>query len=177
MSHWPDLDRRAGDGEDAVVSGAGEAVEERALVAEDRRLVAVDEVEVEQVGVEEARGPGAGHDGPGVDGLDVAHRPGQLAVDLGPHQGLQLAGGQLVDHRVPDGPAVLQPVEVDGTVAARASRSVVRQSFWSTMRTSPSLTTSAESPPGPSVMLVSTWMATLSPPRSSSSRRRCGSGW
>ena len=39
----------------------------------------------------------------------------------------------------------------------------MRQSFWSTMRTSPSLTTSAESPPGPSVMLVSTWMATRQP--------------
>ena len=45
----------------------------------------------------------------------------------------------------------------------------MRQSFWSTMRTSPSLTTSAESPPGPSVIDVSTWIATVSPPPRSSS--------
>ncbi len=56
-----------------------------------------------------------------------------------------------------------------GPWARSASRSVVRQSFWSTMRASPSLTTTAESPPGPSVMLVSTWIATVSPSRSSSS--------
>ena len=40
----------------------------------------------------------------------------------------------------------------------------MRQSFWLTSRAVPSLTTRAESPPGPSVMLVSTWMA----------MRRCG---
>ena len=97
----------------------GEAVEERALVDEDARLVAVDHVEVEQLGVEEARRAGARHDGPGADRLDVAHRPGQLALDLGPHERLQLAGGQLVDHRVPDRPAVLQPVQVDGAVGAQ----------------------------------------------------------
>ena len=46
----------------------------------------------------------------------------------------------------------------------------MRQSFWSTRRAAPSLTTSAESPPGPSVIDVSVWMATVSPsPRSSSS--------
>ncbi len=56
-----------------------------------------------------------------------------------------------------------------GPWAASASRSVVRQSFWSTRRDVPSLTTSAESPPGPSVIEVSVWMATVSPPRSSSS--------
>ena len=88
-----DLDRRAGDGEDAAVAGAGEAVEERPLVAEDARLVAVDDVEVEQLGVEEARRPGARHDGPGVDRLDVAHRPGQLAVDLGSTSGRSSPAG------------------------------------------------------------------------------------
>ena len=67
----------------AAVAGSGQAVEERPLVAEDARLVAVDDVEVEQLGVEEARRPGARHDGAGADRLDVAHRPGQLALDLG----------------------------------------------------------------------------------------------
>ena len=45
----------------------------------------------------------------------------------------------------------------------------MRQSFWLTIRAVPSLTTSAESPPGPSVMLVSTWIATRRSPASVSS--------
>ena len=46
-----------------------------------------------------------------------------------------------------------------GPCAARSSRSLVRQSFWFTSRPVPSLITNAESPPGPSVMLISQWMA------------------
>ena len=45
----------------------------------------------------------------------------------------------------------------------------MRQSFWLTSRLVPSLTTSAESPPGPSVIDVSTWIATVRPPPRSSS--------
>ena len=43
------------------------------------------------------------------------------------------------------------------------ARSLVRQSFWSTRIDSPSITTSAESPPGPSVIDDSMWIATRTP--------------
>ena len=114
-----DVDRRARHGQHAVVPRVPEALEEHALVDEDARLVTVDHVEVEQLRVEEARRPRARHDGPSADRLDVPHRPRQLAVDLGPHEGPHLVGGHVVDHRVPDRPAVLQPVQVDGTVGAQ----------------------------------------------------------
>ena len=70
-------------------------------------------------GIEEARRSGARHDGAGADRLDVAHGAGQLAVDLRPDERRQLAVGQLVHHRVPDRPAVLQPVQVDRAVGAQ----------------------------------------------------------
>ena len=54
----------------------------------------------------------------------------------------------------------------------------MRQSFWLTSRLVPSLTTSAESPPGPSVIDVSTWIATVQSAAEVGARRRrwCGSG-
>ncbi len=56
-----------------------------------------------------------------------------------------------------------------GPWARNEPRSVVRQSFWLTSRAVPSDTTIAESPPGPSVIDTSVWMATVSPGAISSS--------
>ena len=64
-------------------------------------------------------GPALGTTARGVDRLDVAHRPGELAVDLGVDQLAHPRRRLVVDHRVPDRPAVLQPVQVDGAVAAQ----------------------------------------------------------
>ena len=64
-------------------------------------------------------GPARRHDGAGVDRLDVAHRPGELAVDLGVDERAHPLRRLVVDHRVPDGPAVLQPVQVHPAVAAQ----------------------------------------------------------
>ena len=50
-----------------------------------------------------------------------------------------------------------------GPCERSAERSFVRQSFWLTRRAVPSLTTSALSPPGPSVIEVSTCTATRTP--------------
>ncbi len=111
-----DLDRRARDRQHAGVAGGAQPGEERALVDEDARLVAGDDVEVEQLGVEEARRPSRGHDRTGVDRLDVAHRPRQLALDLGVDEVAHRHLVHLVDHRVPDRAAVLQPVQIDRTV-------------------------------------------------------------
>ena len=112
----PDVDRRPRDRQHAAVPGRREAAEERALVDEDARLVAGHDVEMEQRRIEEARRTGRRHDGPGVDRLDVAHRPRQLALDLGVDEVAHRGVVHLVDHRVPDRPAVLQPVEVDRSV-------------------------------------------------------------
>ena len=152
------------------MAGLGEPTRNARWSRKIDRLVAVDDVEVEQLGVEEARRPGARHDRPGVDRLDVAHRPGELALDLGIDEWPHLAVGHVVDHRVPDRSAVLQPVQVDRAVGAqrvevgRAAVVLVDDADVAVADT-----TSAESPPGPSVMLVSTWIATVSPSRSSSS--------
>ena len=56
-----------------------------------------------------------------------------------------------------------------GPWARNAARSVVRQSFWFTRREVPSDTTIAESPPGPSVIDTSVWMAIVRPGAISSS--------
>ena len=103
----------AGDGQDTSVPGAGETVHEHPLVGEDAQLVAVDDVEVEELGVEEARRAGARHDRRRVDRLDVAHRPGELALDLGVDEPAHPLGRLVVHHRVPDRAAVLQPVQID----------------------------------------------------------------
>ena len=50
-----------------------------------------------------------------------------------------------------------------GPWAVSAAMSWSRQSFWSSSRLSPSSTISAESPPGPSVIDVSTWISTVRP--------------
>ena len=98
---------------------AASMVEERALVGEDAQLVTGDDVEVEQFRIEEARWAGARHHRCGVDRLDVAHRPRELAVDLGIDQLAHPLRRLVVDHRVPDRAAVLQPVQVDRTVRAQ----------------------------------------------------------
>ena len=113
-----DVDRRAGNGEDASVAGRVEPAEERPVVDEDARLVAAHQIEVEQVGIEEARRTGARDDGTRPDRLDVAHRARQLAVDLGADQVVQVVVREVVHHRVPDRAAVLQPVQVHRTVVA-----------------------------------------------------------
>ena len=110
------------------MAGSVEAGEERALVDEDARLVASDDVEREEGRIEEARRAGRRHHGPGVDRLDVTHRPRQLALDLGIDEMAHRGVVHLVHHRVPDRPAVLQPVEVDGAVpgeGGQVSRSTV----------------------------------------------------
>ena len=114
-----EVDRRAGDRQDPVTAVLGQQVEEDPLIGEDAQLVAGDHVETEQLGVEERRRAGARHDGAGVDRLDVAHRPGELAVDLGVDELAHPLRRLVVDHRVPDRPAVLQPVQVDRSVAAQ----------------------------------------------------------
>ena len=111
-----DLDRRAGDRQHARRPGLREPVDERPLVGEDRQLVAANHVEVEQLVVEEDRRAGARDDGPGADRLDVPHRPGELALDLGLAQHPLLGVGHVVHHRVPDRAGVLQPVQVDRAV-------------------------------------------------------------
>ena len=57
-----------------------------------------------------------------------------------------------------------------GPSAVSGARSWIRQSFMLSSRTSPSSTTSAESPPGPSLIDVSTWMVTVRPSASSTGR-------
>ena len=57
-----------------------------------------------------------------------------------------------------------------GPSVVRLARSWIRQSFMLSRRTSPSSTSSAESPPGPSLIEVSTWMVTCSPPGRSTGR-------
>ena len=111
-----DLDARARHVQHAAVTGPIEPFEERGLVREDAQLVAVDHVETEQVGVEEARWTGARHHRAGTDVLDVAHGTRELAVDLRIAEHALHVVGHLVDHRVPDGAGELQPVQVDRTV-------------------------------------------------------------
>ena len=50
------------------------------------------------------------------DRLDVALGPGELRLDLLVDQGPHQLGRVVVHHRVPDGPGVLQPLDVDRTV-------------------------------------------------------------
>ena len=87
-------------------------------------LVALDDVEAEEVLVEEARRPGAGHHGAGVDLLHEAEGPGELALDLRRALPALLGLGHLVDHRVPDGPGELEPVQVDRPVGAELAQVV-----------------------------------------------------
>ena len=70
-------------------------------------------------GSRNAGGPALGTTARGADRLDVAHRPGELAVDLGVDQLAHPLRRLVVDHRVPDRPAVLQPVQIDRTVGAQ----------------------------------------------------------
>ncbi len=100
----------------AVAPGVGESPQERGLVGEDAHLVAVDHVEGEEVVVEKCGRAGTRHDVAGVDVLDVAHRTGELGVDLRLAQSTLVVERHLVHHRVPDRPRELQPVQVDGAV-------------------------------------------------------------
>ena len=111
-------------------------------------------------GSRNAGGPALGTTARAPMRLDVAHRPGELAVDLGVDQLAHALRRLLVHHRVPDRAGVLQPVQVDRAVGAQRVEVVGAAVVLVDQRAVPSLTTSAESPPGPSVMLVSTWMAT-----------------
>ena len=114
-----DVDGGARDGEHTGAVRLRETVQEDALVGEDAELVALDDVQTEQVRVEEGRRPGAGHHGTRIDCLHVPHRTGELTVDLGVHQFTHPFGRLLVDHGVPDGAAVLDPVQVDRSMSTQ----------------------------------------------------------
>ena len=148
-------------GVDAFV---GEPVEEHGGVGEDRQLVARDHVEAEQLGVEEAGRAGRRHDGPGADRLDVADGPGELRGDL---RVAELALVLDAACRRPSGtrsrPRTAATAGRSRPFAVSASRSWSRQSFWLRRRLGPSSTISAESPPGPSVIDVSTWISIVRP--------------
>ena len=70
-------------------------------------------------GSRNAGGPALGTTARGAECLDVAHRPGELAGDLGVDQLAHALQRLLVDHRVPDRSAVLQPVQIDRSVGAQ----------------------------------------------------------
>lgn len=113
-----DSDRCAGDVHDSVVAAALQHVEEYGLVGENARLGSVDHVEVEQIRIKEAWRTCARSDRASADCLDIAHGPSELSVDLGIACEFLCPLFHLVDHRVPDGSGVLQPVEIDGAVGA-----------------------------------------------------------
>ena len=108
-----DLDGGARNGEHPLLADGVDARQERRLVGKDRHLVARDHVEVPEIFVEEARWSSTRHNGAGTDFHDVAHRTRRLRLDLGLTEPALLVVGQVVHHRVPDRPRVLQPVQVD----------------------------------------------------------------
>ena len=93
---------------------------------------------------------------PGVDRLDVAHRPGRAGCRPWRRPARDCARPA---RRRPSGtrsrPRTAASAGRPGRARRSAARSWGRQSFWLTSRAVPSSTTSAESPPGPSVMLTS----------------------
>ena len=111
-----DLDLGAGNCQQTVAACGGEPAEERHLIGEDAELVARNHVELKQLRVEEAWRASAGNHSFGVDLVDVFERPSELAIDLGIDEFAHPLGGLFVDHWVPDGAAVLQPVQIDVTV-------------------------------------------------------------
>ena len=88
-------------------------VEEDHLVGEDVGGVAVVVVEVAQIRVQEAGRSGRRDHPRGADLGDVLAAAVHLALALLRSERLLGAGWHLVDHRVPDGPGVLQHVHVD----------------------------------------------------------------
>ena len=128
-------------------------VEEDLLVGEDVGRVPPQVVVLEQVVVEEARRPGAGHDERRVDDLDVALRPGELddpllvgEGDLRP--GTRRPSGTRSPRRTAGRAGRSGRARGAGPGRAAASRSC------SAARVSPSSTSRAESPIGPSVGAV-----------------------
>ena len=111
-----DLDCGAGNSQQTVAACGGEFAEERHLIGEDAELVARNHVELKQLRVEEAWRPSAGNHCFGVDLVDVFERPSELAIDFCVDEFAHALGGLFVDHWVPDGAAVLQPVQIDRTV-------------------------------------------------------------
>ena len=110
------FDGGAGDVGDAVATDGRETIREGGLVGEDRQLVAVDDVQVEEVGVQEARRSGRGHHGTGIECLHVTQCARELALDLEVDQLAHRLGGLLVHHRIPNGAGELEPVLIDGSV-------------------------------------------------------------
>jgi hypothetical protein len=79
MAATSSSDRGAGDDEHARVDVVlVEPLQERRCIGKDRDLVAGDDVQAEQLGIEEARRPGRRDDHPRADGLDVAGGPPEL---------------------------------------------------------------------------------------------------
>ena len=118
VERWSDFDLGAGNGENALAASSLETRQERELVGEDAQLVAIDDVELKQVGVEERGRTCAGYHRARIDRLDVTHRALKLTGHLRVHQGAHPVGRLFVDHRVPNRAAVLQPVQVDRAMLA-----------------------------------------------------------
>ena len=114
-----DLDCRARNRQYPGSPACRKARQKCALIGENAELVASDHIEVGQVGIKKARWPGAGHHGAGIECFDVAHCPRVLTVDLGVDKLAHPISRLVVDHWVPDRAAVLQPMQIDRTVAAQ----------------------------------------------------------
>ena len=106
-----DVEHRPGHGEVARRAPRRQLVAEPAGVGEDG-LPAGHVVEAVQLLVEEARRSGHGHDVRGAGHLHVLHRTFRLAAPLVGDEAALLLVGDVVHHRVPDGAAVLQEVDV-----------------------------------------------------------------
>ncbi len=107
------VELRARDGQLAVQFGHVVTLEEYRLVRKDVCRRTVEVVELEQVGVEEARGAGGRHDDVGADRLRVADGALHLVLTFGCTEAGFVLGGELVHDGPPHGTGVLEEVNVD----------------------------------------------------------------
>ena len=109
-----ELDDRAGNDEVRAVDAVrGELVEEHGLVGEDVGRVAVEVVEREEVGVEEARRPRAREHVRGADRFDVALGAFHLVDALRAREAFLLRGREVVRDRIPDRARELEQLRVE----------------------------------------------------------------
>ena len=93
-----------------------ESFHERTLIGEDAQLVAGDHVETEKIGVQKRWGASAGYHRSRIQNFDITHRASKLTFDFCVDEFAHDAGRLVVHHRIPNGPAVLHPVQVDWSV-------------------------------------------------------------